>query len=408
MGGCPLGVDIPEFIRLLREGNVAEAYRKIKEQNCLAAICGRICSAPCESACVLEEEDAAIGIRALERYASDYGRPSVFFTKKQLELTGKKAAVVGSGPAGLAAAAGLAKKGYRVTVFEAFDKPGGVLRYGVPEFRVPKKILDNEINEIKAMGVKIETTFFVGKTATLEEINDEGFAAILLATGAGIPKFMDIPGTNLGGVYYGEEFLMRVNLTKVNAFSHYAPSFIIGRKIAVIGSGNTAMDCARAAARFGRSVILIFRRTEGEMPVRKQEKEYAKQEGVNFEPLVRPKEIISGRDNFVGGLKCIRMDYADVDSSGKWRIVEVPGSEFVLDVDTVIIAAGHIPNSLIGKASPKLKFDKDGTIRVDEATGMTSIEGIFAAGNIVTNAGPLVKAIASGKKAADQIDRYLK
>jgi glutamate synthase (NADPH/NADH) small chain len=408
MKGCPLGIDVPRFIRFLREGDVDSAYAKIREKNCLPSICGRICTAPCEAACILNEEGAPpIGIRALERYAADFGR-SKTARRSQTFLGGKKVAIVGSGPAGLAAAAGLAQRGYQVTVFESFDKPGGVLRYGIPEFRVPQKVLDHEINEIRALGVKMEMNFLIGHTATIEELQQQGFAAILLATGAGIPKFKDLPGTNLGGVYYGEEFLMRVNRAQAFLFHRKPDKLPLGQKIAVIGSGNTALDCARIGVRLNREVTLIFRRTEEDMYIRKDERAYAKEEGVCFEPMVKPVEILADPNHFVGGLKCVRMDYADVDGAGKWEIAQVPGSEFILDVDTVVIAVGHNPNSLVNKDVPHLATNSDGTYKVHDNSAMTSIPGVFAAGNVLTNAGPIVEAIASGKKAAEEIDNYLK
>ena len=406
MKGCPIGIDIPGFIRLLREGNVTAAYEKIKEQNPLPSICGRICSAPCELSCILTEEGAPIGIRALERYASDFGRTKPV---KRSSIVGnsKKVAIVGSGPTGLSAAGELAKKGYQVTIFESLDRPGGVLRYGIPEFRIPKKILDQEIQDIKSLGVEIETNFYVGQTTTLEELSQKGFSAILLAMGAGLPKFMDLPGANLGGVYYGEEFLMRVNLTKSKIFNRVKADFFLGQKVAVIGSGNTALDCARTAKRLGREVTLIFRRTEDEMRVRKQEREWSKEEGIVFESLVKPMEIVAGQNNFVSGVRCIRMDYAETETSDQWELTAVPDSEFVLDVDTVVIAIGHRPNSLISRMVPNLKINEDGTIVVDEKN-QTSISGVFASGNIVTNAGPVVEAIAAGKQAAENINRYLR
>ena len=408
MKGCPLGINIPRFIRSLREGNVDSAYAKIKEENCLAAICGRICSAPCEAACILNEEGAPpIGIRALERYAADFGRLKAA-KRDQAFLGGKKIAIVGSGPTGLTAAAQLVQRGYQVTVFESFDKPGGVLRYGIPEFRVPKKTLDNEINEIRVAGVKIEVNFLIGHTASLEELIRQDFDAVLLATGAGIPKFMDLPGANLGGVYYGEEFLMRVNRAKSTFFSRKLDKLPVGQRIAVIGSGNTALDCARIGIRLGREVTLIFRGTEEDMRVKREERAYAKEEGVRFEPMVKPVEILADPGHFVGGLKCVRMDYADANGSGEWKITQVPDSEFVIDVDTVVIATGHSPNSLIAKNVSHLKVNSDGTLKVNEKTGITSLPGVFAAGNVRTNAGPVVEAIASGKKAAEEIDDYLK
>ena len=408
MRGCPLGIDIPRFIRFLREGDVTNAYAKIKEKNVLPSICGRICSAPCEVACILKEEGSPpIGIRALERYAADFGR-SKSNKHNQTFLGGKKVAVVGSGPTGLTAAAELAQRGYQVTIFESFDKPGGVLRYGIPAFRIPRKVLDHEINEIKALGVKVETNFLIGHTATLEELRQQEFAAILLATGAGIPKFRELPGANLGGVYYGEEFLMRVNRAKNSLFSRELDKLPMGKRIAVIGSGNTALDCARIGVRLNRETTLIFRRTEEDMRVRRDERTYAKEEGIRFEPMVKPVEILADANNFVGGLKCVRMDFADVDGSGQWQITQVPDSEFVLDVDTVVIAIGHNPNSLVNKSVSHLKINKDGTIKVNEKNGTTSIPGVFAAGNVRTNAGPAVEAIASGKKAAEEMDSYLK
>ena len=408
MKGCPLGINIPRFIRCLREGNVAGAYEIIKEENYFPSVCGRICSAPCEAACILSEEGApSIGIRALERYAADFGR-SKAAKRNQAFLGGKKIAIVGSGPTGLTAAAELAQRGYQVTVFESFDKPGGVLRYGIPEFRIPKKILDNEINEIRGFGVKIEVNSAIGYTTTLEELMRQDFTAVLLATGAGIPKFMDLPGANLGGVYYGEEFLMRVNRAKTTFFLRKLDKLPVGQRIAVIGSGNTALDCARIGVRLGREVTLIFRRTEEDMRVKRQERVYAKEEGVHFEPMVKPVEILADPSHFVGGLKCVRMDYADTDGSGEWKITQVPDSEFVIDVDTVVIAIGHNPNSLVSKNVPQLQTNNDGTLKVNEKNGITSVPGVFAAGNVRTNTGPVIGAIASGKKAAEEIDDYLK
>jgi len=403
---CPLEINVPGFIRSLREGKAAEAYAIIREKSCFPAVCGRICSAPCEGACILNEEGAAIGIRALERYAADMGRVRPSKGKKSF-YGGKKVAVVGSGPAGLSAAAELARRGYQVTVYEAFAKPGGVLRYGIPEFRIPRKILDNEIEDIKALGVTIETNFLIGRTAPLEEIRQK-FSAVLLATGASIPKFMDIPGSNLGGVYYGEEFLMRVNWAKNTLFSHGVPKLPLGQKIAVIGSGNTALDCARIGVRLGRQVTLVFRRLEEDMRVAEQERLLAKEEGIQFASLVKPVEILSDSNNFVRGLRCVRMDFADKDDSGNWQVMEVPESEFHLEADTVVIAIGHNPNSLVGKNVPTLANNEDGTFWAREDISMTSIPGVFTAGNVKTNAGPVVEAMASGKKAADDIDNYLK
>jgi glutamate synthase (NADPH/NADH) small chain len=406
--GCPVGIDIPGFIRLLREGNVAGAYEIIRQNNPLPSICGRICSAPCEIACVLTDERAPIGIRALERYAGDFGRPR-FIRREKIHQSGKRIAVIGAGPCGLTAAAELAKKGYQPTIYEALDKPGGVLRYGIPEFRVPQEILDREVQEIKALGVEIETNVYFGRTMMMDELITKGFSAVLLTTGAGTPKFMEIKGANLGGVYYGEEFLMRVNLRKTNMFSSQKADFPLGYKIVVIGSGNTALDCARAAARFGRDVTLVFRRTEEEMRTRFEEREYGKEEGIRFEALVRPLEIISDNEGFVNGIKCVRMDYVEKVNAEELELIEVADSQFVMEADTVVIAIGHRPNvPLMTGAKLNLQFNDDGTIKTNELTGMTAIAGVFAAGNVVTNAGAVVQAMASGKKAAQHIDQYLR
>lgn len=407
MAKCPLGVDIPTFIRFLREGKIQEALDKVKEQNCLPAICGRICSAPCEKTSSSLEQPLGVSIRRLERFVADHGKPSYSLQKKYASRQGKKIAIIGSGPAGLTAAAELAKKGYQVTIFESLEKAGGVLRYGIPEFRIPKKVLEAEIQDLQSLGVSLKTNFFFGQTLVLADLYDEGFSAVLLATGAGAPKLMELTGSNLGGVYYGEEFLMRINLMKANFFSKYIPTFVIGKKIAVIGSGNTALDCARAALRLGRKVTLIFRRTEEDMRVRKEDRELAQKEGVTFEPLVKPVEILGNEQNFVGGLKCIRMDFAEIEG-GKWGLMPVPHSEFTLEVDTVIMAIGHEPNSILTKRMRELKLNSDGTIWVDSQTGMTSIDGVFAAGNVVTNAGALIEAMAAGKEAAGKIEKFLK
>ncbi len=373
----------------------------------LPSICGRICSAQCEVQCILNSEKAPISIRALEGYVADFGRARVS-NKSSKDLKGNEIAIVGAGPAGLSAASELAKKGYRPTVFEALDRPGGVLRYGVPDFRISKKVLDAEINGIKALGVEIVTNFFIGQTATIEELFAKGFSAVLIATGAGIPRLMDIPGVNLGGVFYGEEFLMRVNLMKTGIFSRSIPTFVIGDKVAVIGSGNTALDCARSAVRFGKDVTLIFRRTEDEMRVRSEERDFGKEEGVAIEPLVRPIEILATKENVVRGLKCIRMDYADLKGNGKWEVVPVPDSEFVIEVETVIIAIGHQPNSYVTRKNKEIKINADNTLWVDSQTFMTSQQGVFGVGNVVTNAGPVINAISAGKQVAESIDSYLK
>jgi glutamate synthase (NADPH/NADH) small chain len=280
------------------------------------------------------------------------------------------------------------------------------LRYGIPDFRIPRKILDSEINDIKSLGVEIKTGFHIGQSLFINELFMQGFGAVLLAMGAGIPKFMDLPGTHLGGVYYGEEFLMRANLLKPKVFGSPDLNFYVGQKVAVIGSGNTALDCARAAARLDRDVQLVFRRTEEDMHVRTEEKEFGRDEGVTFNPLIKPIEIIGNDKQFVAGLKCLHMDYAEGSESGKWRLEEVPDSQFVMDVDTVIIAIGHRPNNILNKTHPEIVLNSDGTIKVDPQNFMTSVPKVFACGNVVSNAGPIVEAIASGKQAASNIHKF--
>lgn len=388
----------------MREGNISAAYECIKDRNCFPSICGRICSAPCEKACVLAKEQNPIGIRALERFVADFGKT------KMIRKTGAgstKIAIVGGGPAGLTAAYDLLNRSYSVTLFESFDRLGGVLRYGVPEFRIPKRILDGDINEIVAAGLEAKTNFIVGKTVSLGELFASGYAAVLLATGAGIPKFSDIKGANSGGVYYGEEFLMRVNLIRTNIFNRHLPDFSVGERIAVVGSGNTALDCARAARRLGLEVHLLFRRTEDEMRVRDVEKQYGIEEGIQLHSMTKPIEIISGKEGQVIGIKSIRMDYADLDNTGRWELTAVPKSEFVLDVDNVVIAVGHQPNSYIAVVEPEIRLNADGTIWTDTVTGMTSKNKVFACGNVATNSGPVINAIRGGKLIAKKIDEYL-
>lgn len=379
------------------------ALEIISQRNGLPSICGRICSAPCETACILNDEESPIGIRALERYASDHGRPKPS-RREVVARRGKRIAIVGSGPAGLSAARDLARWGYQVTVFEAFDRPGGVLRYGIPEYRIPEKVLDLEIEEMVFLGVTFENNCAIGHTRSIDELKAEGFSAILVATGAGIPKFMDIPGANLGGVFYGEEFLIRVNQRRETAASDMFP---FGNKVVIIGSGNTALDCARVSVRLQRHTTLVCRKTLDEMRVRNSDRDFARDEGVAFEPLVQPVEIVPSEDGHVMGLKCVRLDYADENSTGTWSLIPVPHSEFVIEADTLVIAIGHQPNVSVGKLRRKLKTNEDGTLMVDPKTGMTSTRGIFAAGNVVTHAGPVVSAIASGQRSAEHVHQYL-
>ena len=405
LAGCPLGIDIPGFIRQIRENEPARALAKIKENNLLASICGRLCPAPCERACIFYEDGAPIAIRALERFAADFGQIKAL-KPEGFSSRGKKVAVVGSGPAGLTVAGILAQKGFPVTVFESLPESGGVLRYGVPEFRFPKKILDSEIFWLKSLGVSWVTNFIVGQSAGLKELLSSGFSAVFAATGAGAVKFLEISGTNLGGVLYAEEFLMRLNLA--NSDSRAAAGFHIGNRVAVVGRGYAAIDCARAVVRLGRQATVIFEHSEDDSVVRLEDKEYGKEEGLQLEPLTKPLQILGDDRGFVCGIKCQRLDFADAENSGQWKLVEVPSSEFVVDTDTVIIAAGHQPNSVSIRKTPDLKINSDGSVWTNESDCMTSLCGIFAGGSAVTGNTSVVQAMADGKKAAEAIERYLK
>lgn len=401
--GCPLGVNIPGFIRYLREGNVSGAYQVIREANSLPSICGRICSAPCQVACVLTDEGAPIAIRGLERYAADKGQKSGGVQVRNCQ--GKRVAIVGAGPSGLAAGDVLVNLGFRVTIYDILEKPGGVLRYGIPEFRVPKRILNEHVRELERAGIVFKMDMCIGRTFTIKDLLEQGFAAILLATGAGKPRFLDIPGTHLGGVYYGEEFLRRVNREQA---SRKIPDFFLGPRVVVVGAGNMALDCARSCARFGCEVTCVFPKTEEDMPVLSQERMYAKQEGVTLEPLVKIEKIEGNENDFVTGVTCVRMDYADDPRTGKWQLEPLPDSLFTQEADTVILAIGHNPNTYVVHDENQIKLRRDThTISVNELTGMTAMTGVFAAGNVVTQAGPLVDAIASGKEVAQRIIRFL-
>lgn len=371
-----------------------------------ASICGRLCPAPCERACVFYEDGAPIAIRALERFAADFGQMKSS-KPEPLSSRGKKVGIVGSGPAGLTAAGFLAHKGFSVTVFEAFNEAGGVLRHGIPEFRFPKKILDSEIIWLKSLGVEFKTNFFITQSTGLKDLLSPGFAAVFLATGAGAPQFLDLPGTNLGGVLYADEFLMRMNLMKTGD-PKFAGAFNIGYRVVVIGKGYAAIDCARAALRLGRDATVVFGHSEDDLDIHVEEKEYGKEEGLKLEPLTKPLEILGSDDHFVCGLKCRRMDFGDPQNSGKWTLIEVPESEFMMEADTVILAAGHRPQGTFLKKMPDFRMNPDGTVWVNEADAMTSIPGIFAGGNVTAGTTSIVHAIADGKKAAESIERYLK
>ncbi|MCK5213732.1 MAG: FAD-dependent oxidoreductase [Candidatus Omnitrophica bacterium] len=403
---CPLGIDIPGFIRLLREGDALKALEKIQLDSYFAGVCGRICHAPCEASCILFKESAAVGIKQLERFASDHGRKKLSLFKKPHQA-GKKIAVIGSGPSGLTAAAFLLKMGYQVTVFESFIYPGGVLFYGVPEFRLPNSVVNQDIASIKDLGADIRLATQFGKNVTLEELKQQDYRAVLLAMGSGGAYFFNIPGAHFGGVYFAEEILIEVNV-----YTHALIKRILGKKlgqhIAVLGAGQAALDCARVCVRLGKTVSIVHHGTEDEIGLLPDEREFAKEEGVRFEVLANPLEIMGNNDGFVSGLKCVRMDYADPDGKGDWALIPVPDSEFILDVDTIIIAAGHKVNEAVSLLFPKIKKTKRGLLKVDEKSQATSLPEIFAAGDLVEAHKYAVEAMASGKKAALALDGYLK
>jgi len=410
--GCPVGINIPAFINLILQDKRKEALVKIKEKNNLPAICGRVCPQEdqCEKFCVLNKTGEAINIGALERYAADceLNRDTGYGIRDTgYENRNPKVAVVGSGPAGLTAAADLAKIGYQVWLFESLHIAGGVLSYGIPEFRLPKVIVRKELDYISSLGVQIHTDILVGRTFSLDDLFTQGFAAIFLAVGAGLPQFLNISGENLSRVYSANEFLTRINLMKAYRFPEYATPINIGDKVAVIGGGNVAFDCARVALRLGKDIELIYRRTEKEMPARQEEVENAKVEGVKFRLLTQPVRILGDKKGFVSGLECIKMELGQPDSSGRRRPIPVKDSNFILDVDTVIVAIGQRPNPLIGKVTPGLKINPNGTIWVNENL-MTSIPGVFAGGDIITGADTVISAMGAGKRAAAEIDKYIK
>ena len=411
--GCPVNVFIPQFIHAVSEGKFAEAITILKKKNALPAVCGRVCpqEKQCESKCVLGIKGEPVAIGRLERFVADYARDhqldKVDPSEKQ-PAKGKKVAIVGSGPSGLTAAGDLAKLGDDVTVFEALQAAGGVLMYGIPQFRLPKEIVQHEIQGLKELGVKIITDAVIGRTFTLDELmKEEGFSAIYVGTGAGLPHFMNIEGENLNGVYSANEFLTRVNLMKAYRFPDYATPVYVGKKVAVVGGGNVAMDAARTSKRLGAEhVYIVYRRGEDELPARKEEVEHAKQEGIEFLLLNNPMKINGNDQGWVTGMECVKMELGEPDASGRRRPVELKGSNFVLDVDMVVMAIGQGPNPLIRQTTPDLAVNKRGNIVADEI-GATSIPGVFAGGDIVTGAATVISAMGAGKKAAAAIDAYL-
>lgn len=410
--GCPVNVRIPEFIHKVAEGDFKAAYEIITSTNALPALSGRVCpqESQCESKCVRGVKGEPVAIGRLERFVADYAREHGLDNDVEApaERKGKKVAVVGSGPSGLTCAGDLAKMGYDVTMYEALHAAGGVLMYGIPQFRLPKEIVQHEISALKKLGVKIVVDAVIGRTFTIKELmEEEGFSAVYVGTGAGLPHFMQIDGENLNGVYSANEFLTRVNLMKAYEFPNYATPVYVGKKAAIVGAGNVAMDAARTAKRLGaEQVYIVYRRSEEEMPARKEEIGHAKEEGIELRLLNNPVAILGDEKGWVNGLKCIKMELGEADASGRRSPVAIAGSEYVLDVDMVVMAIGQGPNPLIKQTTPDLEVNKRGNIVADEA-GATSIPGVFAGGDIVTGAATVISAMGAGKKAAAAIDEYL-
>jgi len=410
MEGCPVNVRIPEFIASIAAGEFEKAYEIIHATNSLPAICGRVCpqETQCEQKCVRGIKGEPVAIGRLERFAADWYMKNVRKPVEKTKRNGKKVAVIGSGPAGLTCAGDLAKMGYDVTIFEAFHKAGGVLVYGIPEFRLPKKLVEEEIESLKALGVEIRTNMVIGKTLTVDDLFAEGYEAVFIGSGAGLPSFMGIPGENLNGVYSANEFLTRINLMKAYRFPETDTPVKCGRNVAVVGGGNVAMDAARSAKRLGaENVYIVYRRSEAEMPARAEEVHHAKEEGIIFKFLTNPVRVIGDDRGWVRGIECVSMALGEPDASGRRRPVPIQGSEHVIDVDTVIIAIGTSPNPLLRRTTPGLETNRHGCIIADE-NGKTSREGVFAGGDAVTGAATVILAMGAGKKAAKAIDEYIR
>jgi glutamate synthase (NADPH/NADH) small chain len=408
--GCPVGIDIPAFISLVAKGDFSGAARKMREATDLPAVCGRVCpqETQCEQRCVLGRKGEPVAIGRLERYVGDWDRARHAGPASAMPVTkAEKVAIVGSGPAGIAAAGELMRRGYRVTVFEALHEPGGVLMYGIPEFRLPKEIVRHEINQLREMGAEIRTSVLIGQTLTVEELIDEGFGAVFLGTGAGLPILLNIPGEHLNGVYSANEFLIRVNLMKAYDFPNQHTPVFIGKRVAVIGGGNTAMDAARVARRLGpEKVSIVYRRDRAEMPARKEEIEHGEEEGLEFLFLTGPVKLLDRGDGWVKGMECLRMALGEPDASGRRSPKPVKDSNFVLDVDTVIVALGNKPNRIVPDTTEGLGVTHRGTIEVDK-DGATTKLGVFAGGDNVTGGATVILAMGAGKRAAAAIDEYL-
>jgi glutamate synthase (NADPH/NADH) small chain len=410
--GCPVGVDIPEFILALREGNMPGAVRVLKSKNALPGICGRVCpqETQCEETCSLAKKGAPIAIGRLERYVADWELNHQTESNPEVApATGKRVAVVGSGPAGLTAAADLAKRGHEVTVFEALHIAGGVLMYGIPEFRMPKNIVQAEVDYVKSLGVEIKLDSVMGKISTVDELLEEGYDAVFLGTGAGLPMFLNIPGENYNGIYSANEFLTRTNLMKAYLFPEYDTPIKAGKKVAVIGGGNVAMDAARCALRLGADkVYIVYRRSRDEMPARLEEIENAEEEGVIFKLLTNPVRFLGNDQGWVTAMECVEMELGEPDESGRRRPVTKEGSEFTMEVDTVVVALGTTPNPLVPTTTKGLDTTKEGTVVADEETGETTKPGVWAGGDVVTGAATVISAMGAAKRAAASIDAYLR
>lgn len=409
VSGCPVGINIPGFIKKIKERDYDGAYDVISESSLLPAICGRVCpqESQCEKHCVRGVKGDPVGIGRLERFAADLRMSKNVPVSKPETKNGKKIAVVGSGPAGLSCAGVLAKKGYDVTIFEALHVAGGVLMYGIPQFRLPKEIVQREISNLKELGVDIETNHIIGKTYTIDDLKSDGYDAIFIGSGAGLPRFMNIPGENLMGVYSANEFLTRINLMKAYKDDSHTP-VMKAKNVAVVGGGNVAMDAARSAMRLGaENVYIIYRRSEAELPARAEEVEHAKEEGIIFKTLNNPVEIIGDENGFVKGVKCIEMELGEPDESGRRRPVPKAGSEHVVDMDCVVMSIGTTPNPLIASTTKGLEVNKRGCIVVDEDTCHTSRDTVYAGGDAVSGAATVILAMGAGKKAAESIDKLL-
>ncbi|MFI5395762.1 MAG: NADPH-dependent glutamate synthase [Candidatus Binatia bacterium] len=412
IAACPVNIDIPAFVTLIQQGKFLEAARKIKENNALPAVCGRVCPQEdqCEGACVVGIKQEPVSIGRLERFAADYERHMGTVTIPELPpKTGKRVAIVGAGPAGLTVAGDLVLKGHQVTVFEALQDAGGVLMYGIPEFRLPKEIVRAEVDYLKKLGVEFVMDYVVGRNSTIQELlGEEGYQSVFVGTGAGLPSFMEMPGENLIGVYSANEYLTRANLMKAYLFPEYDTPPISRQRVAVIGGGNVAMDSARTALRLGGDVTIVYRRAREQMPARAEEVHHAEQEGVKFKLLTNPTRVLGDERHRVVGMECVRMELGEPDESGRRRPVVMKGSEFMMEVDTVIVAIGNKPNPLVPRTTPELKTTKWGTVVADPQTMATSIPGVFAGGDIVSGAATVILAMGQGRLAARAMDAYLR